>query len=91
MENLKKNISVLALVLGLTLAITGSAFKPAMEGDLRAKIGGVWEDIPDTYVLGQNYTCESSGTCTALFDPEEVEYTDENAIANSIQPGSYSE
>lgn len=91
MKKFKVNISVLALVLGLTLAITGSAFKPSLDGDLRAKIGGVWTDIPDTHVLGQDYTCESSGTCTALFSPDEQVYTDENVIPNSIQQGTYSE
>lgn len=54
MKKFKVNISVLALILGLTLAFTGSAFKPAVVGDLYAKIGGVWTDIPDSYTQGGN-------------------------------------
>jgi len=90
MKTLKINFGVLALILGLTLAFTGSAFKPAVVGDLHAKISGVWTDIPDTYVQGTDYTCVNSGNCTARFDlAENEEPTDENYIPSSLEDGTY--
>lgn len=90
MKTFKINFGVLALILGLTLAFTGSAFKPAIVGDLHAKIGGVWTDIPDTYVQGTDYTCGGDGMCTARFElAENEEPTDENYIPSSLVSGTY--
>lgn len=90
MQKLKLNISVLALILGLTLAITGSAFKPAVVGDLHAKIGGVWTDIPDSYSEGVDYSCLESGQCTARFIlGENEEPSDENMVPGSLENGTY--
>ncbi|MEJ7693834.1 hypothetical protein [Daejeonella sp.] len=90
MKTLKINFSVLALILGLTLAFTGSAFKPAVVGDLHAKISGVWTDIPDNYTQGVDYTCVESGQCTARFDLQGSEApSDENMIPSSLEDGTY--
>jgi len=90
METTKSKFSVLALILGLTLAITGSAFKPAVVGDLHAKIGGVWTDIPDSYTQGVEYSCVESGQCTARFILQgSEEPSDENMVPNSLEDGTY--
>lgn len=90
MKNSSSKISVLALILGLTLAFTGSAFKPAVVGDLHAKIGGVWTDIPENYTKGNQYNCVLSGQCTARFILEENEEpSEENMVPGSIEDGTY--
>ena len=85
----KINFNIVALLLGLTFAITGSAFTPAVTGNLYAKINGVWVDIPDTHQQGQQYSCTSSGMCTARFDEEVEEPADDNYIPNSLVSGTY--
>lgn len=90
MKKFKLNINVLALILGLTLAITGSAFKPAVVGNLYAKIGGVWTDIPDNYTEGVDYSCLESGQCTARFILEGSEVpSEENMVPGSLENGTY--
>lgn len=74
MKRFKLNFGALALVLGLALAFTGSAFKSSATNATRyyTPSGSGWMDITD-HVLEENYQCNdtSPDDCLVQFSNDD--------------------
>lgn len=80
MKRFKLNVGAAAAILGVVLAVTGSAFKSDQE-PTHGKINGTWVSLdglqevsPSTTPSSGQYRClnEPTEVCKAYFAPEDV-------------------
>ena len=86
MRKLKLNFGILAFIAGLTMAITGTAFKSSSFNGVYGKVNGTgpWVDVNSSPGPNQEYYCDLLGDlCHAEFtgNPQ----TDPNAEMGQIR------